>query len=79
MKQVLTTSYRKPTDRAANRLSAAIRNLVLPLAVFALSACAASHIYFPAAVAEKGADKIIGDIWQIPASIPEPVNKPAEP
>ena len=34
------------------------------LAALALSACVTINIYFPAAAAEKAADKIIDDIWQ---------------
>jgi len=38
--------------------------LVLPLAVCTLSACVTINIYFPAAAAEKAADKIIEEVWQ---------------
>lgn len=34
-------------------------------AVLALSACVTINIYFPAAAAEKAADKIIDDVWQL--------------
>ena len=30
-----------------------------------LSACVTINIYFPAAAAEKAADKIIGEVWQL--------------
>ncbi len=30
-----------------------------------LSACVTIHIYFPAAAAEKAADRIIDEVWQI--------------
>lgn len=33
-----------------------------------LSACVTINIYFPAAAAEKAADKIIDDIWQLKKS-----------
>lgn len=33
--------------------------------LLALSACVTINIYFPAAEAEKAADKIIDDVWQI--------------
>lgn len=33
-----------------------------------LSACVTINIYFPAAAAEKAADKVIDEIWQIPAN-----------
>jgi len=36
----------------------------LPLAAFVLSACVTINIYFPAAAAEKAADKIIEEVWQ---------------
>ena len=38
--------------------------LVLPLAGALLSACVTINIYFPAAAAEKAADKIIDEVWQ---------------
>jgi hypothetical protein len=34
------------------------------LAALALSACVTINIYFPAAAAEKAADKIIEEVWQ---------------
>ena len=38
--------------------------MVLPLAALALSACVTINIYFPAAAAEKAADKIIEEVWK---------------
>lgn len=38
--------------------------IALPLAGVALSACVTINIYFPAAAAEKAADKIIDEVWQ---------------
>ncbi len=38
--------------------------MVLPLAAMALSACVTINIYFPAAAAEKAADKIIEEVWK---------------
>lgn len=35
------------------------------LAASALQACVTINIYFPAAAAEKAADKIIDDVWQL--------------
>ena len=51
------------------------------LATSLLAACVTINIYFPAAAAEKAADKIIDDVWQLkpngkPASGAE--TKPAE-
>jgi hypothetical protein len=37
----------------------------LMASLLALSACVTINIYFPAAEAEKAADKIIDDVWQI--------------
>jgi hypothetical protein len=56
--------------------------MVVPLAVFALTACVTINIYFPAAAAEKAADKLIDEIWQVqkrdkPAA-PAPVPAPKE-
>jgi hypothetical protein len=42
---------------------------MLPAAAF-LTACVTINIYFPAAAAEKAADKIIDEVWQLK-------NKPA--
>ena len=45
---------------------------ILPLAGIALSACVTINIYFPAAEAEKAADKIIDEIWQTEKSVTAP-------
>ena len=39
--------------------------MVLLLAFVSLSACVTINIYFPAAAAEKAADKIIEEVWQL--------------
>ena len=41
------------------------KNMVLLLALVGLSACVTINIYFPAAAAEKAADKIIEEVWQL--------------
>lgn len=38
--------------------------IALPISALALSACVTINIYFPAAAAEKAADKIIEEVWQ---------------
>ena len=45
-----------------------MKNVWIPVifAAFALSACVTINIYFPAAAAEKAADKIIEEVWQTP-------------
>jgi len=48
-------------------------------AALALPACVTINIYFPAAEAEKAADKIIDDVWQLKkpdASKPAPPAAP---
>ncbi|MBI1174341.1 MAG: hypothetical protein GC139_03625 [Sideroxydans sp.] len=51
--------------------------LVLPLAGALLSACVTINIYFPAAAAEKAADKIIDEVWQSQQGAAKPGDKPA--
>ncbi|BCM24601.1 hypothetical protein [Methyloradius palustris] len=46
-----------------NKWKLALPVVFLPL-VF-LPACVTINIYFPAAAAEKAADKIIDDVWQL--------------
>lgn len=50
---------------------------LLPLAAF-LSACVTINIYFPAAAAEKAADKIIDEVWQIKKDQQAPADVPAK-
>ena len=42
--------------------------VVLPMVGVALAACVTINIYFPAAAAEKAADKIIDEVWQMQKS-----------
>lgn len=44
--------------------------IIVPLAALVLSACVTINIYFPAAAAEKAADKIIEEVWQTPQGKP---------
>jgi hypothetical protein len=51
------------------------RLLVAALAVTVLAGCVTINIYFPAAAAEKAADKIIDEVWQLrpaPGAPPQP-------
>ncbi len=50
-----------------NRYVRWLRTCVLLAATIALTACVTINIYFPAAAAEKAADKVIDEIWQTPA------------
>lgn len=47
------------------------------LAVVALPACVTINIYFPAAAAEKAADKIIDEVWQLKQEQEGAQNPPA--
>ncbi|MDD2775594.1 MAG: hypothetical protein PHU06_06535 [Gallionella sp.] len=51
--------------------------IAVPLVAFALSACVTINIYFPAAAAEKAADKIIEEIWQVQKNDKPVVKTPA--
>ncbi|MBI2296669.1 MAG: hypothetical protein HYU76_11720 [Betaproteobacteria bacterium] len=39
--------------------------LALTAGALALAGCITIHIYFPAAAAEKAADRIIDEVWQL--------------
>jgi hypothetical protein len=41
-------------------------------AALALTGCVTINIYFPAAAAEKAADKIIDEVWQLKSPEPSP-------
>jgi hypothetical protein len=51
------------------------KNIMLLMAATGLSACVTINIYFPAAAAEKAADKIIEEVWQLK----DAQTKPGEP
>ena len=51
------------------------RHLLLLALAATLASCVTINIYFPAAAAEKAADKIIDEVWQLK----KPEQKPAEP
>lgn len=48
------------------------KNLAALLAGALLAGCVTINIYFPAAAAEKAADKIIEDVWQLQKSETRP-------
>lgn len=53
--------------------------ILLPVfAAATLAACVTINIYFPAAAAEKAADKIIDEVWQLQQGQQAPAKK-AEP
>jgi hypothetical protein len=53
-------------------------NISLLAIVAGLSACVTINIYFPAAAAEKAADKIIDDVWQLKEDAKISVEKPGD-
>ena len=56
-----------------------LRTGSLLLAKAGLSACVTINIYFPAAAAEKAADKVIDEIWKTPAGQSPSSTSPAVP
>lgn len=50
--------------------------VLLALTGVLLAACVTINVYFPAAAAEKAADKIIDEVWQTPK---DPAGAPAAP
>jgi hypothetical protein len=54
------------------------KNISLLAVIAGLSACVTINIYFPAAAAEKAADKIIDDVWQLKDDAQTITNKPAD-
>ena len=46
-------------------MTAILRAVVLGAVLASVSACVTINIYFPAAAAEKAADRIIDDVWQL--------------
>jgi hypothetical protein len=50
------------------------------LAGLALAGCVTINIYFPAAAAERAADRIIDEVWQLkPDAVKPRTDKPAAP
>lgn len=42
-----------------------VANLMMAGAMLAMAGCVTINIYFPAAAAEKAADRIIDEVWQL--------------
>lgn len=60
-------------------MTTAARYLV-PLAAAAVAtACVTINIYFPAAAAEKAADRIIDEVWQLRERAPDAPEAPTAP
>lgn len=59
-----------------NKKITKITGLFVVVAV--LSACVTINIYFPAAAAEKAADKIIDEVWQLKEGAQISIEKPSE-
>lgn len=72
-------------------MQARMRMMLPAAAALLVAGCVTINIYFPAAAAQKAADKIIDDVWQLkqpgttggtneqqpPASAPQPPQQPA--
>lgn len=54
-----------------------MKKLWIAFTGLALSACVTINIYFPAAAAEKAADKIIDEVWQTQKTDKPAANQPA--
>lgn len=52
-------------------------SVAVPLIGLIMAGCVTINIYFPAAAAEKAADKIIDEVWQLKNEA-KPANPPAE-
>lgn len=63
--------------KKTNEVSFCKIRTVVPFAALALSACVTINIYFPAAAAEKAADKIIEEVWQTQKADKPAANQPA--
>ncbi|MGZ8156886.1 MAG: hypothetical protein ACXWUK_16465 [Burkholderiales bacterium] len=58
----------------------AVSSLAAAAAALGISACVTINIYFPAAAAERAADRIIDEVWQLQPEVDKPQNsKPAAP
>lgn len=65
-------------------MRAQMPRLILLAAPLVLASCVTINIYFPAAAAEKAADKIIEEVWQLKqegaaGQVAPPANQPAKP
>jgi hypothetical protein len=54
------------------------KNIGLLILVTSLAACVTINIYFPAAAAEKAADKIIDEVWQLKDGKKVPATAPVD-
>lgn len=60
-------------------MNPASRYLFAAAVALSASACVTINIYFPAAAAEKAADRIIDEVWQLREAAPEATEAPAAP
>lgn len=62
-----------------NAIGKVVIALALVAAALAPAGCVTIHIYFPAAAAEKAADRIIDEVWQQRGGDAPRAEKPAAP
>ena len=56
-----------------------LRRVLPAFSTLLLAACVTINVYFPAAAAEKAADRIIDEVWQLkPDAAKPPAAKPAQ-
>lgn len=58
-------------------MNAASRFLLVSALAVSVTACVTINIYFPAAAAEKAADRIIDEVWQLRDAAPDAPDAPA--
>ncbi|MDR0528509.1 MAG: hypothetical protein LBG69_02720 [Zoogloeaceae bacterium] len=66
-----------PSARPVSPGISPVRAVLAALLLFSFSACVTINVYFPAAAAEKVADKLIDDIWQL--DTPDTPSAPQQP
>jgi hypothetical protein len=64
-------------DAMRTNVASHANKIWIVMAALALSACVTINIYFPAAAAEKAADKIIEEVWQTPKADQSATTEPA--
>lgn len=64
---MLWKGFKLPKTTIYRQVLTGVRTIGLALCSISLISCVTINIYFPAAAAEKAADKVIDEVWQIPA------------
>lgn len=67
-----------PVAAMGNRMKAVNKMVWVTGMAGVLTACVTINIYFPAAAAEKAADRVIDEVWQIEKDTVPPAAKPGD-